>query len=65
MLQPFLICSLPAIVIFQVTPLTGFDDFSLHPDQFNLTELINKVWQVRSLVKHLKLLEIDSIKENP
>lgn len=44
---------------------TGFDDFSLHPNQFNLTELFNKVWQIGDLVKNLKLLEIDSIMENP
>lgn len=44
---------------------TGFDDFSLHPNQFDLTELFNKVWQIGGLFKNLKLLEIDSIMENP
>lgn len=48
-----------------MTGPTGFDDFVHHPDQFNLTELFNKAWQVRCLVKHLILFEIDSIMENP
>ena len=60
-----LICCLPATVIFQVTDLTGSDDLVHHSDQFNLTELFNKAWQLRGLVKHPKLFEIDSIMENP
>lgn len=60
-----LICSLPATVIFQVTDPTGFNDLVHHPDQFNLTELFNKAWRLRGLVKHLKLFETDSIVENP
>ena len=55
----------PSQCRFQVTGPTGFDDFVHHPNQLNLTELFNKAWQVRCLVKHLILFEIDSIVENP
>lgn len=42
-LRPLLICSLPGIAIFQGTDPTGSDDFSLHPNQFNITELLKKL----------------------